>query len=163
MFFLTTLSISGSALSQDYNSFKVGLGLGPAVLNDHEGTVAGIVTVEPAYRTSDDLAIGLRMEGGVTGVYEVDVFGSCTINVQYYLNENTFRPFVGSGLGLYRFGNVEYETRFGFYPRVGFDAGHFTTSLDYNILPVSSDAIYSDLSGYIHLRVGVSIGGGKRY
>jgi hypothetical protein len=160
VFCLATLSISSSALSQDYKSFKVGLGLGYALLND--GTGAGILTLEPAYRTSDDFAIGLRIEAGATGYYEGKSFGSYTANLQYYFNEDTFRPFIGSGLGLYQFGNGDNGARFGFYPRVGFDLEHFTMSFDFNILPVTSDAIYNDLSSYIHLRIGMCIGGGKR-
>lgn len=82
----------------------------------------------------------------------IDVAGitSYTLNGQYYFGEGSFRPFVGAGLGIYSLsvittkftsqgvtpsGTIASESSFGFYPRVGFDYGHFNISIDYNLVP----------------------------
>ena len=52
---------------------------------------------------------------------------------------------------------VAAATKFGFYPRVGFDAGHFTLSLDYNLVPETNGIKNS----YIGIRFGGFFGGGK--
>jgi len=110
--------------------------------------------------------------------------GSYTINGQYYFSNNTFRPFVGVGLGMFTtaaasadisgLGSVSISastTLFGFYPRVGFDLGHFNFSIDYNILPAQSTQVDLGAFGiqtqttnytYIGIRLGASIGGGKK-
>ena len=56
------------------------------------------------------------------------------------------------------------ETKFGFYPRVGFDAGHFTLSIDYNIVGNSK---VSGMDGefknsYLGIRLGGYFGGGRK-
>jgi len=141
----------------------------------------------------DQLSIGLRIETAAfldkpisgtqftTGAFGV---GSYTINGQYYFSNNTFRPFVGVGLGMFTtaaasadisgLGSVSISastTLFGFYPRVGFDLGHFNFSIDYNILPAQSTQVDLGAFGiqtqttnytYIGIRLGASIGGGKK-
>ncbi len=57
-------------------------------------------------------------------------WGSITLNGQYYFSDDDFRPFIGAGLGGYS--DSENLWRFGVYPRVGFDAGHFTLAMEYN-------------------------------
>lgn len=130
---------------QDYNNFKLGLGVGyvggkGTGVNDAGGGV--ILTFEPAYRLSDELAIGLRLEAAVYGK-DFDgwpeVTSSITINGQHYLSSEQFRPFVGAGLGIYF--PAEFST-IGFYPRIGFDFGHFTLALEYNFINSTSSAYY---------------------
>jgi len=161
MICLISLTISGTAISQDYKTFRVGLGFGVAILSD--GLAGGSITLEPAYRINNDLAIGLNIEGALFGFLdEAEILGSCTLNGQYYLSDNAFRPFIGSGLGLYRYGNAGFETRVGFYPRVGFDLEHFSMSCDYNILPGVPAYSHHDMSHYFRLRIGFFVGGGKK-
>jgi hypothetical protein len=149
------------AVSQEYNRFKVGLGLGLALIDNGDG--GGLITLEPAYRARDDIAIGLRLEGGtLLGSAEPIYFGSYTVNAQYYFADQSFRPLFGLGLGVYNFSQAENTAIFGFYPRLGFDWGHFTTSLEYNILPFSSTYSHADAAGYLHLRLGFYVGGGKK-
>jgi hypothetical protein len=58
--------------------------------------------------------------------------------------------------------DIGAETRFGFYPRIGIDAGHFNLILDYNVVPPTDVPGGGEVkNSYLGIRVGVSIGGGK--
>jgi hypothetical protein len=87
------------------------------------------------------------------------------------------RPFIGAGFGLFSLAAVKFntaspnnsvdanevgaETRFGFYPRIGIDAGHFNFSIDYNIVPKTDVPNIGEVdNNYLGIRAGVSIGGG---
>jgi len=176
--------------AQEYKAFKVGLGIGYGVPSEGSGGV--LLYLEPMYRVSDQIAIGLRLESAaflgqpISGTpFTTAAFGvgSFTLNGQYYFSNNTFRPFVGFGLGMFTAagtstdlggGNVFIQASantFGFYPRVGFDLGHFNLSIDYNIIPAQETQV--NLGGfglttqtsnysYIGIRIGASIGGGKK-
>lgn len=173
-----------AAVAQEYKPVRVGLGLGYANPSG-SGAKAGVLFyLEPGYRVSDQILANLRIEGAVVArgfadavgeSVEVDVaaISSYTLNGQYYFSNNNFRPFAGLGFGMYSLaGNsisidggdgdteieLEAESKFGFYPRVGFDAGHFTLSLDYNIIP-ESDGIKNN---YLGIRIGGFIGGGRK-
>jgi hypothetical protein len=150
--------------AQEYGRFKLGLGAGYAGGSDATDVAGGgglLLTLEPAYRVSDNLAIGLRLEGaayGSTFSGWPGAFGSITINGQYYFSAEQFRPFVGAGLGIYS----EYEREFGFYPRVGFDWRHFTMALEFNFIPAGSsnyDYLSSTSSTSSAYYIGVRVGG----
>lgn len=188
MIVLSVLLVTASiGYAQDFKPFKVGVGLGYAVPGAGEGAGAGLLMyLEPAYRATDFVSVGLRIESaafarGVEGVGANDVKGdassqvSYTLNGQYYFNDNYVRPFVGAGLGLFSLAAVKFntagsdpdandvgaETRFGFYPRVGLDAGHFNLTLDYNIVPPTDVPGGGEVkNNYFAIRAGVSIGGG---
>lgn len=120
------------------------------------------------------------------GNYSFSAINSLTVNVQYYLSDEDFRPFVGLGIGLFNiYSSAETdngitsvivegfdpERRLGFYPRVGFDAGHVNLIIDYNIIGrsvltarynINQPATITVKHGYISLKVGISIGGGRR-
>jgi outer membrane protein W len=183
--------------AQDYKKFRVGLGSGAAIPSG-DGSKGGVLFyLEPGYRVSDDLIVGLRMEWAVmargasindgdvdaSGVdFDLATAGSYTVNGQYYFMKGKFRPFAGLGFGIYKFSAVKLddsdgesveisgtdESKFGFYPRVGFDAGHFTLSLDYNLVgatkvedPSGTDDVEFKNS-YLGIRVGAFFGGGKK-
>jgi hypothetical protein len=146
------------AHAQEYKKFKVGLGVGYASASGSGASGGLLWYMEPAYRISDQLLVGLRIEGAVItrgasddlGDLELDIAGisSYTINGQYYFNNNSFRPFVGLGIGMFSMAAVKIdasasaaaaaETKFGLYPRVGFDYGHFNMSFDYNLIPATT-------------------------
>jgi outer membrane protein W len=175
---------------REYKSFKVGLGLGYAVPGKGNGSGGGaLLYLEPAYRACDEVSIGLRLESaiivrGVQGVTDNDVAGdassnvSYTLNGQYYFNNNNVRPFIGAGGGLFSLAAVKFnsasgntpgldevgaQTVFGFYPRVGIDAGHFNLTLDYNIVPPSSVPGGGQVkNNYLGIRAGLSLGGGRK-
>lgn len=123
----------------------------------------------------------------------VSASGSYTVNGQYYFSNNGFRPFVGAGLGLYSLASASFTatnsgnnssssssdavsggTKFGFYPRIGFDAGHFTMNIEYNIIGKSANSFSYTSNGvptagksetknnYLGIKVGFFLGGGKR-
>lgn len=175
--------------AQDYKKFRVGLGVGYA-MSTGSGAKGGILaTLEPSYRLQDNILLGLRFESAVItrGLSEdfgssisIDVagIGSYTLNGQYYFNNNNFRPFAGLGMGLYSLAaigvdvnvdgetesvEIDAESKFGFYPRVGFDAGHFTMAVDLNLIPTTkvdgSEVEFKN--SYLGFRAGFFIGGGK--
>jgi hypothetical protein len=182
-----SLLVTSIGYAQDYKKFRVGLGLGYAAASGNGSSGGVIFTLEPSYRIQDNLSIGLRMEaaaitrglsGDATGVsINVAGIGSYTLNGQYYFGTGDFRPFAGVGLGLYSLAAVDgtisgqsgtvqgtaAESKFGFYPRIGFDFHHFSMSADYNIVP-SSPAIGGGdefKNSYFGIRLGFFIGGGK--
>lgn len=178
---------AGTVLAQEYKNVKVGFGLGYAMPSG-QGAKAGILLyLEPAYRVSDPLLVGLRLESAIiargfsqsttSAELEVAGIGSYSGFAQYYFSNGTFRPFVGGGLGIFTLAAVSASTtqgtptaaveagsKFGFFPRVGFDLGHFNVSLDYNLIPASaSSGAGGDIkNSYVGFRAGFSIGGGKK-
>jgi outer membrane protein W len=179
IFLVLTLAFAGYA--QEYKKIKVGLGTGYAFADGRISKV--IFTIEPAYRIKDNLAVGFRLESAIIerDVYgntigaEIDYsdIGSYTINGQYYFGGSRFRPFVGLGGGLYKLETVTSSangrmikkegSKFGFYPRFGFDYRHFTLILDYNLVPNSSpfgDGVI--FNNYLSIRFGFFLGGGKK-
>src|SRR5690606_27365452 len=170
--FLVAITAAGAS-AQEFKTFRVGLGAGYAMPGGKGAKAGALFYLEPGYRISDQLLANLRMEWAVIArgfadeqSAEVDVaaMGSYTLNGQYYFNNNNFRPFAGLGLGIYSLAAVSVEasagggsvdavaakSKFGFYPRVGFDAGHFQFSLDYNIVPETNGVKNS----YLGIRLG---------
>jgi hypothetical protein len=163
---LFLLSLAVTVISaQDYKKFKLGLGIGIAAGHGFNA----LITFEPAYRVSNDLAISLRIETKHLFVVLVDgiSISSFTLNGQYYLSAHKLRPFVGGGLGLYL--RDDGTGKFGFYPRVGFEVGPFSMSLDCNLIQAWTEPrfLYNNITGiydipyehklnysYIGLRIG---------
>lgn len=180
---------STNLTDREFKPFKVGIGAGYAVPGKGDGAGGGVLLyVEPAYRASDILSIGFRLESafivrGVKGVANNEVKGdassniSYTLNTQFYFSKNNVRPFIGVGGGLFSLAATKFnttpnsttstsdvaaETVFGFYPRIGVDAGHFNLTLDYNFIPKSTvPEGGSVINSYLGIRVGMSIGGGR--
>jgi len=180
--------------AQDYKPFRVGIGLGYASPSG-DGSQGGVLFyLEPSYRATDQIAIGLRLEsavmargvsisgGGTTLTNDAEVSGnaSYTVNGQYYFSNNNFRPFAGVGFGIYSLASASVSgttttvsassSEFGFYPRVGFDLGHFTLQAEYNIIPSKTSEVSIGTSiitaesknSYLAIKAGFFIGGGKR-
>lgn len=171
---------AAGAVAQEYSAFRVGMGLGYAMASGKGAKGGALFYLEPGYRVNDQILANLRIEGAVIGrgfadesSAQVDVaaLASYTLNGQYYFNNNNFRPFVGAGFGMYSLASasvsagptggttqVAAATKIGFYPRVGFDAGHFTLALDYNLVPETNGIKNS----YIGIRFGGFFGGGRK-
>jgi outer membrane protein W len=118
----------------------------------------------------------------VVGNTEASISGtsSYTLNGKYYFGDSKFRPYVGVGVGAFGLASVSVsgsgtgagaETKIGFYPRIGFDFGHFNLNLDYNIIPSSEiDGVndqgnattFDVANSYIGIRIGAFIFGGKK-
>lgn len=204
--FLLLIGFIGAAFftanAQDFKPVKVGIGLGYASPGG-DGAKGGVLFyLEPAYRVSDQFAVGLRLESAVmargyslsgtssSASVDLDVSAnsSYTVNGQYYFSNNSFRPFAGAGFGIYSLAAVKAKassgtggstssaevsasaSKFGFYPRVGFDLGHFTMQIEYNIIPSSkSDVVISSTTytsesknSYLGIKAGFFFGGGKK-
>jgi outer membrane protein W len=187
------LFVAVAANAQEFKKFRVGVGAGYAMPSG-EGAGGGVMwALEPGYRVNDQILANLRIEGAaiIRGTADAtsasfDIAGvrSYTVNGQYYFNNNNFRPFVGVGFGIFSLAAAKFESnsggtsgssataesKFGFYPRLGFDAKHFTVNLDYNFIP-NTEAVISTGNGtvntefknsYIGIRVGGYFGGGRK-
>jgi outer membrane protein W len=149
---------------------------------------AGVTfVVEPHYRVTDAVAVGFRLGGaalaygntsgsgtGTSGSANVSAIYSYCPSLDFYLMDGGFRPFIGGGAGLYYQGSISVSgdsngtsntgyvslgSKFGFFPRAGFEAGHFRISAEYNVL--GSDA-NGNKSSYAAFNLGFFFGGGKR-
>jgi outer membrane protein W len=170
--------------AQELKTFRVGVGAGYAKPGG-AGSGGGVLfTIEPGYRITDQILVNLRWESAAvvrgtvndTGAdLSVAGIGSYTLNGQYYLSDNSFRPFVGLGFGMYKLAAVSVsgsstggstaaaaESKIGFYPRIGFDAKHFTLNLDYNFIPNTTAGAYEFKNSYIGIRLGGYFGGGRK-
>jgi hypothetical protein len=176
LLFAVLIGFGGLAKAQDYGVFKVDLGLGYAQPSSGGGTKAGAeFTVEPHYRLSDDFAVGVRIEIAAIGRedsqgnFNFAALGSYCATGEYYLMNGGFRPFIGAGVGLFDQESVVnknnntngsgYTTSpqtvgFGAFPEIGFEAGHFRLSIEYNIVGSNNS--------YAAIGFGAFFGGGKR-
>jgi hypothetical protein len=181
---LLLLAFSGIALllkaqtttapSQDtYHTFKFDIGLGYAIPSAATGSGAkggATFTLQPHYRLSDDLAVGLRIEGAALGYgngfgkTKISVLESYCATAEYYLAKGSFRPFAGAGAGFFDQSSVKASqgnvtlassaSTFGFFPEIGFETGHFRVSADYDIAGNSNN--------YLAFKIGFFFGGGKK-
>src|SRR5579872_885060 len=188
----STPSSSASSASK-FHKFKVDLTIGyaipPSNSNSANATVKAGATfvLEPHYRVSDAIAVGLRIQGaalaygntsgsgtGTSGSANVSAIYSYCPSIDFYLMNGGFRPFIGGGAGIYNQGSVSVSgssqgtnntgyvslgSKFGFFPRAGFEAGHFRISAEYNVL--GNDA-NGNSSSYAAFNLGFFFGGGKR-
>ncbi len=178
-----------AAKAQEFKPFQLHFGLGYAIPEGGGGVLIGF---EPAYRINDAIALGLRWEfagmAKAVGDAEADLSfnSSWTVNGKYYFSNGSFRPYAGLGLGVYSIAAVSFGddsgevgggSKFGFYPRIGFDLGHFNINIDYNIIPSTTleGFTYTDGSGttvtsdgvdiknsYIGIRIGAFFFGGRK-
>lgn len=176
IFLFVSLILTSVVNAQDYDKFKLGLGLGYAGAVGSNGGI--LATFEPAYRVIDNLAVGIRIEGAafIRHGDEGNSALSYTVNGQYYLNTEQFRTFVGAGLGIYNLskryetidlvasGNVVGGSKLGFYLRIGFDFSHFTLALEYNLIHSSTIEFSNSTvsNNYIGVRIGGFFFGGKK-
>jgi hypothetical protein len=157
-----------------YKAFKVDLDFGYAIPSDGTGTKAGATfTIEPHYRLSDAFALGIRFEGaglgyenqtGTTNHIKVSLLTSYCLTGDYYFSKGSFRAFAGGGLGLFSQKSevatsgegaiTAAGTKFGVFPRIGFEAGHFRMSGTYDIL--------GNNASYLAFTIGFFLGGGKK-
>ncbi|WP_375579058.1 hypothetical protein ABWH96_18890 [Marivirga tractuosa] len=171
------------ANAQDYKPFQLYSGVGYAI---PQGGGGFLFDIEPAYRINDQISVGFRWEvaamARVVGDTEASISGtsSYTLNGKYYLGDSDFRPYVGAGLGAFGLASVSTgpngagagaETKIGFYPRIGFDWGHFNINIDYNFIPSSEvdgfdtngdPATFDVANSYLGIRVGAFLFGGKK-
>jgi hypothetical protein len=178
---LVATCIFANAQSTDYHAFKFDIGFGYAIPSDGSGTQAGATfTLQPHYRFTDDFALGLRIEAAAIGYensatnnFKVSALASTCLSGEFYLSDRGFRPFIGAGLGLFDEEsvakimavdnnnvdgdelNVSNRTiNFGAYPVIGFEAGHFRLSVEYDVTGNSNN--------YAAFKIGAFFGGGRK-
>jgi hypothetical protein len=175
--------ISVASNGQHFKSFRVILGGGYATGSGYaSGGIFG--TLEPSYRITDQVAVGLRGElagiarGSLNGLsVDVDISAvrSTTLNAIYYFPGDYVRPFAGFGGGRYVLSAFGYkvgvsgpeekrgkESKLGFYPRVGIELGHLGFTIDYNIIPKTVLPDGNEFkNNYLALRLSFFFGGGR--
>ncbi len=183
---LLLIFLAAAIHAQEFKKLRAGFGFGYSIvgpnLNSPKSEGCLLISFEPSYRIKDRISIGVRLEAIgqlIGGGLNVASYG---INGQYYFSNEKFRPFAGIGLGLYHprlSGDTFYgytsrleETVLGFYPRVGFDSGHLTIAVEWNIISSSKSIINKPVSNisydgyingnYLSLKIGLSIGGGRK-
>ena len=173
--------VSVNAQTQ-FKPFRVDINLGYAVANGGGGV---LFNVEPKYAVIPQLSVGLKIEADViVRDMVVDTSGeiaeatgqgivSYLATADYHLMQNSFRPFVGAGLGIYQIAavsasasssgtanaGVDAGNNFGAMFRAGFDVSHFRLTLAYNF--AGKDAL-DNKTDFFSVTVGAYIGGGKR-
>jgi len=159
-----------------FKKFKVDVSLGYAIPQQSQGAGrnAGVLfAIEPKYAIMDQLSVGLRLEGAaMVNVDEEGETGKAQANASYlatgdyYFSNTKLRPFLGAGLGVFTYANVNSNdnisstndipttSNFGFMARGGIEYGHLCVGVEYNFV--------QDKSGYLGLKLGVLIGGGRK-
>jgi outer membrane protein X len=185
---LATVAIANA--QYEFKPFKVDVSLGYAIPGG-EGAKGGVLfVVEPKYAVIPEVSVGLRIEAAVmargradaTGANsEVDVkaAGSYLATGDYYFTSSSVRPFAGLGLGIYSLAAASTEddgasvssgSKFGQMVRAGVELSHFRVGVEYNIVPkttmeyINSTGVKTTTSmknGYIGIKLGFCIGGGK--
>ena len=177
---------------REFRPFKVDVSAGPAIPQGSGSKFGLVIVVEPKYAIVDQFAVGLRIEEAVMaravpngdGTYSsANVSGAASYLAtgDYYFSNQTFRPFIGAGAGIFGVAsesvdNNGYETAiasgsmFGAMIRAGFEAAHFRLGIEYNIIGNSTAQTF-DGSGnvvtsvaknsYLGIKFGVCIGGGR--
>ena len=173
--------VSANAQSENYKAFKVDLGLLYAIPGG-DGITGGIgYYLEPKYNLTDNIALGLKLEGAVMGADDISgasasitALGSYQLTGDYYFGDSKVRPFLGLGTGIYSMGSIDYDfsldadsnmsldygSKFGFAPRAGLLLGHFRVAMEYNVITGIEDPLPS--RNYLSFKVGFEIGGGKK-
>lgn len=186
MLFLTAIVVANA---QSFKPFKVDLSTGYAIPGG-EGAKGGVLfAIEPKYAVISNLSVGIRFETaimargyadntGQTAQMDVKAAGSYLVTGEYYLTENTVRPFAGMAAGLFSLAGVSTGTngasagagtKFGGMARAGVEISHFRIGLEYNLVPatkivvVDGNSTYTNetKNGYIGIKIGAFIGGGR--
>jgi hypothetical protein len=197
--FMLLLSHPFFSNAQTFKKIRVGFGGGLSIPDQKEIKKGGIAYLEPSYRIKDRIAIGVRLEANianqrdVTNSMFIDYSGvnSCSINGQYYLLQDAInrRTFIGFGFGIFSTpatsgeGSINgifisetfsSENKLGIFPRFGYDMGHFTFMIEYNLGPSAMKKIVIVENGnatttstkirlsYLSIKAGLTIGGGKK-
>ena len=152
-----------------FNKFKVDVSAGYAIPQESGSGGNALFAIEPKYAVIDQVSVGLRMEAVV--MFDFGFFGeggatkanaSYLVTGDYYYSNNKFRPFLGAGAGMYTYasidsqfgGSIPVASKFGFMARGGFEYSHLRVGVEYNFV--------AEKSGYLGLKLGVVIGGGRK-
>lgn len=168
--FLVLLAISSlPALSQqvEYGRFKGDIMGGYAYPVQSDFKFGFVISVEPKYNITSNLAAGLRLEvpGFISSDIDARILQAVTPTLEYYFGHNKFRPFIGAMAGIYSQVNAENiddsntgptidKTHFGGGVRVGAQIGGFRFEIAPNIIPNENT--------YVSVKLGGTIGGKRK-
>jgi hypothetical protein len=128
------------------------------------------------------MARGTVDASGNAADVDVKAAGSYLLTGDYYFTQNTVRPFAGLGLGIYSLASASANSagttasasassKFGEMVRAGVEISHFRVGLEYNIVPstkvdvinasTGTKSTYTTKNGYIGIKLGFCIGGGR--
>lgn len=128
------------------------------------------------------MARGQVDANGQAADVDVKAAGSYLLTGDYYFTSTTVRPFAGAGLGIFSLAaassnsngttaSASAGTKFGEMIRAGVEISHFRVGVEYNIVPATkyemvnvntgAKQTYSTKNGYIGIKLGFCIGGGK--
>ncbi|TPN86906.1 OmpW family outer membrane protein [Aquimarina algicola] len=173
--------------AQEKSSIK--LRIEPGILLETDSDNLGLLlNIEPKIKSSANTTIGLRFGIAInpqkfeiddsSGFFIDDLDDNAVISFvptfDYYLNDNHFRPYVGSGIGYYIFNDIDISNRnnssdivngsvnnqLGFLLRAGFELGNTRFGLEYDFIPKADIKIPDDqIIGTVdNSYFGVSIG-----
>ena len=188
------LAANAQSSEGSYKPFKCDVAFGYAIPQGSGAKGGVLFAIEPKYAVMDQLSVGLRLEGAVTAhgwvssdgesaSAKVATSSSYLATGDYYFSNNTFRPFAGAGLGLYRLASASFDgavssdvafgaaTKFGGMIRAGFEVYHFRLGLEYNLVGKTTETIQdgssnpptvSSKNAYMGIKFGFFFGGGKK-
>jgi outer membrane protein X len=128
------------------------------------------------------MARGQVDANGQAADVDVKAAGSYLLTGDYYFTATKVRPFAGAGLGIFSLAaatannngtsaSASAGTKFGEMIRAGVEIGHFRVGVEYNIVPATTYEMvnintgakqtYNTKNGYIGIKLGFCIGGGK--
>jgi len=163
------------AQSTEFHAFKVDFGVGYASPSQGNTVAGGTFTLQPHYRLSNDFALGLRVEAAAilykngSGQKQGSAIASGCLTGEFYLSDGGFRPFIGAGVGPYDQATISGNNgsgngggpnvsprviNFGAFPELGFEAGHFRFSVEYDAT--------GGYNNYFAVKIGTFFGGGRK-
>ena len=162
-----TLNAKAQDNERIFKRFKGDVSLGYAAPLATGANGGFLFAMEPKFALMDQLSVGLRMEGAITGKFKQDdVYGDAELEnakglgsyiatADYYFTNNySFRPFVGAGIGVVRvltgIDDLDYSsnattiTKGGGIIRAGGEVKHFRFGIEYNFIPRTDVNYYND-------------------
>jgi outer membrane protein X len=175
LFILCALSTN----AQTFKPFKLDIAAGESTPSG--GGIGILLAMEPKYAPNDNVALGLRLEAtimlGGSSVLSGNSSAAATGDYFFKTNSISFRPFAGAGIGVYSVSSGVFlesddvtATKFGGFPRVGFEYGHFRLAVEYNFVEPTTVQLYQAFGGgtasvnnnYLGIKVGFFFGGGRK-
>ena len=160
--FVMALSVKTSAQKTnseggEFKKFKVDVSLGYALPIGGTGSKGGVLfATEPKYAVTNEISVGLRIEGAVTlsginaatgytnGNASVKAAVSYLLTGDYYLSKSSFRPFIGAGAGFFQQQTVIGNSGGGGIMHGELDDVTVSQALDYVVQTFPAFWVYED-------------------
>ncbi len=186
--------------AQESVNLKLGIEAGILPLSEDTENLGLFLNVEPKINIFENTFLGVRFglvinshvfENSNSFEYLIEesfdnAIFSFVPTIDYYLNDNQYRPYIGGGVGLHLQANPievfpitssfseavidgKVKKRIGFLVRGGFETGKLRIGIEYNFVPkVDIEIPNGEIVGtvenhYVGLSIGVMFGGGKNF